>query len=93
MIVAILGVLLFIFITNNQALLTVIVGLITFLVLLGGIIMMCSISARQASTLRTDAWAVILNKLDPAFPIEFLNDKKWQKAFLDQMESMGGVLA
>ncbi|HAB0008014.1 TPA_asm: hypothetical protein GIN74_01010 [Listeria monocytogenes] len=92
-VLAMLGVLLFIFIKNDQPLLAVIVGLITFLVLIGGVIMMCIISARQASSLRTDAWAVILNKLDPAFPIEFLNDKKWQKAFLAQMENVDGELA
>lgn len=51
------------------------------------------IAIRQASSLRTDAWAKILNTIDPQFPIEFLNEKKWQKAFLAQMESMDGELA
>lgn len=83
-----LGALAVFFAVNNQNSAAIVTGILCFLVLIAGIVILWVITIRQASSLRTDAWAEILHKLDPAFPIEFLNEKKWQKAFLAQMESL-----
>lgn len=78
---------------NRNITATIIVGIILTLFLIAGTIIMFVIAIRQASSLRTDAWAKILTTIDPEFPVEFLNEKKWQKAFLAQMESMNEQLA
>lgn len=87
------GLLIYFLVENEQFVAIIVVGIIAFLVLIAGTIVMWVIAIRQASSLRTDAWARILNEIDPTFPIEFLNDRKWQKAFLAQMESMDRELA
>ncbi len=89
----ILGYLTYYFAINQNIPATIIVGIILTLFLIAGAIIMFVIAIRQASSLRTDAWAKILTTIDSQFPIEFLNEKKWQKAFLAQMESMDGELA
>ncbi|AHI57217.1 DUF6097 family protein [Listeria ivanovii] len=83
-----LGALAVFFAVNNQIPAAIATGILSFLVLIAGTIILWVMAIRQASSLRTDAWAEILHKLDPSFPIEFLNEKKWQKAFLAQMESL-----
>ncbi len=90
----ILGYLTYFFGINQNITGAIIVGIILALYLIAGTIVMFVIAIRQASSLRTtDAWAKILNTIDPQFPVEFLNEKKWQKAFLAQMESMNEQLA
>ncbi|MBM5602738.1 hypothetical protein [Listeria innocua] len=89
----ILGYLTYFFAINQNFPATIIVGIFLTLFLIAGTIIMFVIAIRQASSLRTDAWAKILNTIDPQFPIEFLNEKKWQKAFLAQMDSMDEKLA
>ncbi|HDI4829545.1 TPA: hypothetical protein PNM84_002340 [Listeria monocytogenes] len=89
----ILGYLTYFFGINQNITGAIIVGIILELYLIAGTIVMFVIAIRQASSLRTDAWAKILNTIDPQFPVEFLNEKKWQKAFLAQMESMNEQLA
>ncbi|MBC1579008.1 hypothetical protein HCJ21_08360 [Listeria seeligeri] len=83
-----LGALAVYFAVNNQVPAAIVTGILCFLVLIAGTVIMWVIAIRQASSLRTDAWAEILNKIDPSFSIEFLNEKKWQKEFLAQMESL-----
>lgn len=83
-----LGALALYFAVNNQVPAAIVTGILCFLVLIAGTVIMWAIAIRQASSLRTDAWAEILNKIDPSFSIEFLNEKKWQKAFLAQIENL-----
>lgn len=89
----ILGYLIYFFAVRGNMPVTIILGIIIMLYLIAGTVIMFVMSIRQASSLRTDAWAKILHTIDPQFPIEFLNEKKWQKAFLAQMESMSEQLA
>lgn len=86
--VIVLGALTAFFAVNTQNSAAIVTGILCFLVLIAGIIILFVMTIRQSSSLRTDAWAKILHKLDPSFPIEFLNEKKWQKAFLAQMENL-----
>ncbi|MBC2102794.1 hypothetical protein [Listeria marthii] len=89
----ILGYIIYFFIMSNNVMAIIVSGIIVTLYLIAGIVVMFVMTVRQASSLRTDSWAKILITVDPQFPIEFLNEKKWQKAFLAQMESMNEQLA
>ncbi|MBC2250477.1 hypothetical protein HCB49_10805 [Listeria sp. FSL L7-0123] len=89
----VLGYIIYFFVMSNNIIAIIAAGILLALYLIGGTIAMFVMTVRQASSLRTDSWAKILNTIDPQFPIEFLNEKKWQKAFLAQMESMNEQLA
>ncbi|MCB2481234.1 hypothetical protein KQ778_16000, partial [Listeria monocytogenes] len=69
----ILGYLTYFFGINQNITGAIIVGIILALYLIAGTIVMVVIAIRQASSVRTDAWAKILNTIDPQFPVEFLN--------------------
>ncbi|WP_203576980.1 DUF6097 family protein [Listeria seeligeri] len=83
-----LGALTVFFAVNDQYVAAIVTGIICFIALIVMTVILWVIAIRQASSLRTDAWAEVLHKLDAEFPIEFLNEKKWQKAFLAHMESL-----